>query len=105
MERDHKSDAVASIVALFGQKKVFRLAMAPEGTRKKVARWRTGFYHIALGAQVPLLMIAMDYGKKEVRISKPIKLVGQQETDFAMIEDFFKGAQGKIPEYTSLNIQ
>lgn len=105
VERDHKSDAVASIVALFGQKKVFRLAMAPEGTRKKVARWRTGFYHIALAAQVPLLMIAMDYGKKEVRISKPIKLVGQQETDFAMIEDFFRGAQGKIPEYTSLNIQ
>jgi 1-acyl-sn-glycerol-3-phosphate acyltransferase len=80
------------------------LALAPEGTRKKVERWRTGFYHIALGAHVPLLMIAMDYAKKEVRISEPLWLVGEPIADFAKIEKFFKGAQGKIPAYTSLNI-
>jgi len=104
VEREKNSDAVAAIVSLFQKKKVFRLALAPEGTRKKVERWRTGFYHIALGAHVPLLMIAMDYAKKEVRISEPLWLVGEPIADFAKIEKFFKGAQGKIPAYTSLNI-
>jgi len=52
-----------------------------------------------------LLMIAMDYAKKEVRISEPLWLVGEPNADFAKIEELFSGAHGKIPAYTSLKIQ
>ena len=47
---------------LFLKNEVFRLAIAPEGTRKKVTEWKTGFYYIALKANVPIIAVAFDYG-------------------------------------------
>jgi 1-acyl-sn-glycerol-3-phosphate acyltransferase len=91
---------VDNIVQIFKERKVFRLALAPEGTRKKVTQLRTGFYHIAQKANVPIVMVAFDFGKKEIKIGEPFWVTDNQESDFARIHDFYRGVKGKIPAYS-----
>jgi 1-acyl-sn-glycerol-3-phosphate acyltransferase len=69
--------------------------MSPEGTRKKVSAWKTGFYYIAKNANVPIVKVALDYPKKLVRIAAPYKITGQKEHDFKNFTAFFEGTVGK----------
>ncbi|MBN8571502.1 MAG: 1-acyl-sn-glycerol-3-phosphate acyltransferase, partial [Ignavibacteria bacterium] len=62
LDRTGGLNRVEAIAAIFKNKKVFRLAIAPEGTRKKVKEWKTGFYYISLEAKVPIIPVAFDYG-------------------------------------------
>ncbi|MDG1572627.1 1-acyl-sn-glycerol-3-phosphate acyltransferase [Robiginitalea sp. M366] len=98
VDRSGGKDNVKAAAAVFRQHKVFRLALAPEGTRKKVDRWRTGFYYIALEAGVPIVLVAFDFGRKQVKISEPMVPTGNFEADYATYLDFFKGVKGYIPE-------
>ncbi|SOC80178.1 1-acyl-sn-glycerol-3-phosphate acyltransferases [Salinimicrobium sediminis] len=100
LDRTAGQNKVDSIAALFGKKEEFRLAIAPEGTRKKVKDWKTGFYYIAKTADVPIVMIAFDFGKKRVKISKPMYPTGDKERDFDKIRAFYKEVTGKIAHYT-----
>jgi 1-acyl-sn-glycerol-3-phosphate acyltransferase len=90
---------VASISRIFNSREEFRLALSPEGTRKKVEKWRSGFYYIARAAKVPIVMVAFDFGKKEVKISDPVWPTDDREQDFKTYKEFYKGVEGKIPEY------
>src|SRR5690606_11049325 len=98
VDRSRNSNTVDGVVELFRERKVFRFALAPEGTRKKVEHLRTGFYHIAQKAGVPIVMVAFDFGRKEVRIAEPFHPGGRMEEDFKRIHAFFKGVKGKRPE-------
>ncbi|MDX1752688.1 MAG: 1-acyl-sn-glycerol-3-phosphate acyltransferase [Salinimicrobium sediminis] len=100
LDRTAGQNKVDSIAALFGKKEEFRLAIAPEGTRKKVKDWKTGFYYIAKTADVPIVMIAFDFGKKRVKISKRMYPTGDKERDFDKIRAFYKEVTGKIAHYT-----
>ncbi|NVJ62718.1 MAG: lysophospholipid acyltransferase family protein [Flavobacteriaceae bacterium] len=100
VDRSGNKNSVQSIVEVFEKNEKFRLALAPEGTRKKVSEWRTGFYYIAKGAGVPIVMIAMDYSKKEIRIAPPFYTTEDMDKDMAFIKSFYKDAVGKIPENT-----
>ncbi|GAA4282149.1 1-acyl-sn-glycerol-3-phosphate acyltransferase [Gaetbulibacter aestuarii] len=94
---ENKVDAIAKI---FEGKEEFRLALAPEGTRKKVKEWRTGFYYIAKKAKVPIIMITFDFENKQNKISKPFYPTDDKEADFKFMHKFFEGVKGKIPEYS-----
>ena len=72
LDRSGGLNKVDSIAAIFQRKEVFRLAVAPEGTRNKVTEPKTGFYYIALKANVPIIPVAFDFGKKEVNLGKPV---------------------------------
>lgn len=98
LDRTGGKNIVDSIASIFKEREVFRLAIAPEGTRKKVTEWKTGFYYIALKAQVPIIPIAFDYGKKQVVLNKPFYPTGNIETDFEILKHLYKGVIGKIPE-------
>jgi 1-acyl-sn-glycerol-3-phosphate acyltransferase len=74
------------------------LALSPEGTRKRVDQWKTGFYYIAKTAEVPLVLITFDYGKKEIKISEPHWPTDNMQQDFKTYEAFFEGALGKNPD-------
>ncbi|TFW09548.1 glycerol acyltransferase [Oxalobacteraceae bacterium OM1] len=74
------------------------LALAPEGTRKYRPGWRSGFYHIAVGADVPLGMACIDYAKKEVRLVDYLQLSGDVERDMAAVRAVFPEACGYRPE-------
>ena len=86
------------VVEKFQAAEEFSLVLSPEGTRRKVERLKTGFYHIARQAQVPLLMIGFDFGKKEVVIGTPFETTENTEADFHKIIQFFGGLHGKNPE-------
>ncbi len=100
VDRSKNSNTVDSVAQIFKEREVFRFALAPEGTRKKVDTLKTGFYHIAKKAEVPIVMVAFDFGKKEVKISKPFHPTDDMGQDFEKIYDFYKGVKGKIPEYS-----
>ena len=100
VDRSKNQDTVAAIAEIFKDKKEFRLALAPEGTRRQVDQWKTGFYYIAHMAAVPIVMVAFDYGKKQIKISGPQYTTGDYNTDLKTYEAFFKGVVGKVPEYS-----
>ena len=76
MNRQKNENKVDTIAKIFQEKEVFRLAIAPEGTRKKVSEWKTGFYYMALKANVPIIPVAFDYGKKQVVYHAPFYPTG-----------------------------
>lgn len=98
LDRSGGKNLVDSIVDIFNSREVFRLGIAPEGTRKKVTELRTGFYYIALKAHVPIIPVAFDYSKKEVRIGNPFHPTGNFEEDMKNFLLHYKDAIGKVPE-------
>ena len=100
VDRSKSSNTVDGVVELFKRHGQFRLALAPEGTRKKVDRLKTGFYHMAKSAGVPIVMVAFDFGRKQVKIADPFHPTEEMEEDFKMIRAFYSGVKGKVPEYS-----
>ncbi|MOA62283.1 hypothetical protein D3C78_1876490 [compost metagenome] len=72
------------------------MAVAPEGTRKKVNELKSGFYYIALKANVPIVPVAFDWGKKEVNLGAPFFPTGNYEADLDVLKKHYKGVLGKI---------
>lgn len=100
IDRTPGQDKVQSIAKVFEDKEEFRLTIAPEGTRKKVEKLKTGFYYIALAAKVPIIMVAFDFKRKQHRISKPLYPSGNIDEDLLKIHSFFEGTIGKVPGYS-----
>lgn len=80
----------------------FHLAITPEGTRKANPNWKKGFYFIALKAQVPIMLIGIDYPTKTITSTKAIMPTGDIEKDMHEIKLYFKDFQGKNPENFSI---
>ncbi len=100
IDRKSNQNKVEAIAQLFDERDEFRLALAPEGTRKKVEEWRTGFYYIAKAANVPIIMFSLDFGNKQNNVSEPFYTTDDIEADFKFMKHFFKDVKGKIPEYS-----
>jgi 1-acyl-sn-glycerol-3-phosphate acyltransferase len=96
LDRTSGQNKVEAIAKFFEDKDEFRLTLAPEGTRKKVKDWKTGFYYIAIKANVPVIMFTMDFEHKTNNISEPYYLTGNFEKDMSYMKSFFKGVKGKI---------
>jgi 1-acyl-sn-glycerol-3-phosphate acyltransferase len=98
VDRFSSHGAVEQVVELFNKNDEFIVAMSPEGTRKKVDKLRTGFYHIAKQANVPIEMVAFDFSKKEVISAEPYYPTNDEDADFKHIIDFFAPIKGAKPE-------
>ena len=96
--RKSQHNIVDQIVAKFNNADKLILGIAPEGTRKRVEKWKTGFYHIANNANLPILLLAMDYKNKKVGIINQFIPTDDIEKDILFIQDQFKNIEGKIPE-------
>ncbi len=105
LDRSGGKNVVDAIVSIFNSREIFRLGIAPEGTRKKVSQLKTGFYYIALKANVPIVPVAFDFGEKEVKIGEPIYLTGNFEEDMKKYLSHYKGVKGKYPEKQYTEIQ
>lgn len=99
VDRFSNNNVVDQVAEQFKVRDQFVLALSPEGTRKKVDKLRTGFYHIALKAGVPIVLAGLDFGRKEISFSEPFLPTGNMEEDFKKIIHFFADKEGKIPEY------
>jgi len=98
-EHSHRGkDTVKTLADLFEKEKSLILVIAPEGTRKYVKRWRTGFYHIALHANVPIIPGFIDYAKKEVGVGPIFYPTGNIDQDIKELMSFYLDKSGKYPE-------
>ena len=98
VQRSKSSKLVDDIITLFKQEKELMLMIPAEGTRSSVAKWKTGFYHVALGANVPVLLGYLDYEKKIAGFGPLLYMTGNPATDAKMIKDFYRNIKGKHPE-------
>ena len=93
-----KKSAVDAMVDLFANHDELRLVITPEGTRSRVEKWKTGFYYVALKANVPLALGFIDYEKRECGVAKVIYPTGDFKADMKLIMDFYNNFKGKNPE-------
>lgn len=98
LDRTPNQNKVEAIAEIFKSRTIFRLALSPEGTRKKVENWKTGFYYIAKKAEVPIIMVSFDYKKKTVNFSEPFYTSMDKGKDLSEIQKFYLDVQGKNPE-------
>lgn len=97
VDRSASHDVVRTMADVFAREKKMVLAVPPEGTRSAVREWKSGFYHIALAAGVPLVLSVLDYGKKRVRLAATFVPGGDYEADLAVIRSYYADAVGKKP--------
>jgi 1-acyl-sn-glycerol-3-phosphate acyltransferase len=93
--RSQSNNVVERTVQEFARREQMLLAIAPEGTRRKVEAWRTGFYHVARGAGVPVLTVALDFGRRVIEIGPLVELSDDQDGDIARLRARFATVRGK----------
>ncbi len=98
VERNKNTNLTTALAAEFSKHDKLHLAITPEGTRKPVKEWKKGFYFIATKANVPLLLIGLDYGKKVASILDIFYTTGDYRTDIVKIKSYYKDIKGKHPE-------
>ena len=89
------------MIELFESRRQLVLGIAPEGTRKKVKSWKTGFYHIARGAGVPIVPAYLDYRRKVIGTGTVLHPSGDLPGDLRTIRSFYKGLTGKNPRLSA----
>lgn len=99
IRRERTLNTVEQAIQAFREHDQFILVLSPEGTRKKVERWKMGFYHIAMGAGVPIVLGALDYRNRRVVIGPTFRPTGDEKADLANILAFFRPYVPKKPEY------
>ncbi len=101
VDRSARHGLVAQTIEAFAQRDRFVVAVAPEGTRKRVEHWKTGFYHVAQGAGVPIVPFYFDYAHKVLGFGPPFELSGDLEADMKHIRAFYTPFKGKNLEQSS----
>ncbi len=90
VDRSRASNVVADIAEEFRTHDHFVLALGPEGTRKRRSHWRSGFYHIARAANVPVLMVAIHFEERRIILGPTIDLTGDIRADMDRIREFYR---------------
>ena len=95
IDRSAANNTVQATVDAFARHERLIVIVAPEGTRGKVTHWKTGFYHMAHGAGVPIAMAYLDFRRKRGGIGQMFVTTGDIEADMASIQQFYRGITGK----------
>jgi 1-acyl-sn-glycerol-3-phosphate acyltransferase len=98
VDRSGSHDVVQQVVDIFNAHEDFILALAPEGTRKKVDKLRTGFYYIAKGAGVPIVPVGFDFSTRRVVIGSPMLPSHDFNKDMNLLLTFYRKMKGRNPE-------
>jgi 1-acyl-sn-glycerol-3-phosphate acyltransferase len=106
IDRSSPTGVVGEMVAALKKHKqddtLLWIALSPEGTRKLTDGWRSGFYQLALGADVPLCMLRIDYGSKVAKVNDFMRLTGDVQADYAHIAQVYEGVRGFHAEQAAL---
>lgn len=98
LDRTKRHNFVEQVVAAFDRSDEMVIALTPEGTRSYTPCWKTGFYYIALGAAVPIILGFIDYPRKRVGLGPVFRPSGNLDTDMERIRDFYADKTGRRPE-------
>ena len=102
VERKKNTRMVDSIVQKFNESEKLILVFPAEGTRKRVEKIKTGFYHVALSTGVPICLAYLDYNKRTAGFGEPFYPSGDRKKDESIIKNFYKDKQGKYPDQFNL---
>ena len=97
VDRSKGNNMVAKTAVVFRNYDELHIVITPEGTRKRVEKWKRGFYYIAELAQVPIVLGFIDFKTKRCGYGPSFIPSGDFDKDWPMIEDFYRGMQGKVP--------
>jgi 1-acyl-sn-glycerol-3-phosphate acyltransferase len=98
VDRSASQNVVTHVGEEFERRDRLVLAIAPEGTRARVERWRTGFYYIAQRAGVPIVTVALNWGERSVDIGDVFHPTGNADADIGALQERFAGVRGKRPK-------
>ncbi len=98
VDRKRAKGFLDALVDEFRRRDWMWVAIAPEGTRSHTDHLRSGFYQIALAADVPIALGYIDYGTRTVGIDTYLRMTGDRDADMARIRDFYAGKRGRWPE-------
>ena len=104
VDRSKSNSMVDAMIKLINSKDEIIVLIPPEGTRSKVKKWKTGFYHVALGSWVPIVLAYLDYKRKIAGIGPVVMPSDNKEEDFKGISLFYKNITAKYPEKFNRNI-
>jgi len=102
---DEKKSSVDAIADLFEHHNELRLVITPEGTRSPVQKWKTGFYYVALKANVPIALAFINYETKTCGVDKIIYPCGDFKADMKLIMDYYKNIKGKNSQNFSVDLE
>ena len=97
VERSKNTGLVQQTIDRFNDNDELFIALSPEGTRGKVTRWKSGFYHVANGANVPIACAFLDYKRKVAGFGPLFQPSGNYEKDLIELQGFYRGVTGKNP--------
>ena len=100
IDRSQSNDVVQTMADAIGASRTMTLAIPPEGTRARVNDWKSGFYHIAAAAGVPIVLSVLDYKSKTMSIAGVVYPSGDYEADLPVIRSYSANAVGKHPAKT-----
>ena len=95
VDRKAAADTVEQMADAFSAAERLTLAVAPEGTRSATENWKSGFYRIAVGAGVPLLITVLDYGTRTIKVRGLFEPTGDYGTDLPAIQAYYADARGR----------
>ena len=98
IDRSRRVNVVDKTVEAFESRDQLVLGILPEGTRKRTEYWKSGFYHIALGAGVPLVLAKVNGKAKTLTLGPRIEVTGDIDADMARIAAYYEGAVAIYPE-------
>lgn len=101
LNRQQARSAVSEAIAAFDTHESFYFGLAPEGTRSMTAGWKSGFYRIAEGANVPIVLGFLDYEARRLGLGPMLTLTGDKEADMAICRSYYSSISGRWPEKTS----
>ena len=100
--RSKKMRLVDQLAEEFNRRERFSIAITPEGTRKRNPEWKTGFYHLACKAGVPIALAYIDYAKRTIGIEMSLIPSGDEVADMALIKGYYCNRGAKYPEKFAL---
>lgn len=98
VNRSRSNSLVQQVIDAYREADRLVVVIPPEGTRKKVTEWKTGFYHIAVGAGVPVVLAYVDFPNKRVGVGPTFYPSGDLDADMREIRAFYQGFRGKHPD-------
>ncbi|MDH3265579.1 MAG: 1-acyl-sn-glycerol-3-phosphate acyltransferase [Gammaproteobacteria bacterium] len=101
LDRKRAKSAVSEAIAAFDENEYFYFGLAPEGTRGLTNGWKSGFYRIAEGANVPVVIGFLDYGKRRLGIGPAVTLTGDKQADLGILQSFYSSISGRWPDKAS----